>query len=134
MENVFPPALQLDSAAVKTVLIVEDNAMIADILIEFLHEETTYHVLNAFDALAALNLIRTSPPHLVLLDYCLPDMDGLACLGWLRASPGMEQTPVILMSASPPQSVQARTDLAVLEKPFDLDFLLSLIRGLLFEQ
>ena len=46
----------------------------------FRREETTYLVLNAFDALAALDLIRTSPPHLVLLDYSLFGMDGLACL------------------------------------------------------
>ncbi len=60
-------------------------------------------------------------------------LDGLKCLDMLRASKGTEQTPVILMSAAPPQGVQSRTDLALLEKPFEMDILLALIRRLLFE-
>ncbi len=60
-------------------------------------------------------------------------LDGLKCLDMLRASKGTEQTPVILMSAAPPQGVQSRTDLVLLEKPFEMDILLALIRRLLFE-
>jgi CheY-like chemotaxis protein len=40
-------------------------------------------------------------------------LDGLKCLDMLRASKGTEQTPVILMSAAPPQGVQSRTDLVL---------------------
>ena len=76
-------------------------------------------------------MVRTLLPHLVLLDDGLPGMDGLECLDLLRASKGMQQTPVILMSAAPPQSVQARTDLILLEKPFEMESLLTLIRHLL---
>jgi hypothetical protein len=44
---------------------------------------------------------------------------------------GVEQTPVIFMSATPPPNIQARTDLVFLEKPFEMDALLILIRQLL---
>jgi hypothetical protein len=40
-------------------------------------------------------------------------LDGLKCLDMLRASKGTEQTPVILMSAAPPQGVRSRTDLVL---------------------
>ncbi len=66
-------------------------------------------------------------------------MDGLECLDMLRASKGMEQTPVILMSAGLPEGVQkrgrvqARSDLIFLEKPFEMDTLLTLIRQILEE-
>ena len=77
--------------------------------------------------------------HLVLLDYQLPGMSGLECLDMLRASKGMERTPVILMSAALPEGIQARQriqacpDLVFLEKPFEMDTLLTLIRQLLEE-
>ena len=57
----------------------------------------------------------------------------------LRASKGMEQTPVIFMSAGLPEGVekrnliQARSDLAFLEKPFEPDTLLTLMQRLLEE-
>lgn len=50
-----------------------------------------------------------------------------------------KRTPVILMSAAPPegvqmrQHIQARSDLVLLEKPFEMDTLLNLIRQLLEE-
>lgn len=51
----------------------------------------------------------------------------------LRASKGMERTPVILMSVALPEGIQARPDLVFLEKPFEMDALLTLIRQLLEE-
>jgi CheY-like chemotaxis protein len=57
-------------------------------------------------------------PHLILLDYLLPGMDGLECLDRLRENKGVEQTPVIFMSATPPPNIQARTDLVFLECKF----------------
>ncbi len=45
-----------------------------------------------------------------------------------RESKGVEQVPVIFMSATPPQNIQARTDLVFLEKPFEMEALLDLIK------
>jgi DNA-binding response OmpR family regulator len=117
-----------DPAPVKTVLIVEDDAAIGEALSAFLQDATAYQVIQVSDGFEALKVVRTLIPHLILLDYLLPGMDGLECLERLRESKGCEQTPVILMSATPPQNVQARTDLALLEKPFEMDALLDLIK------
>ncbi len=51
----------------------------------------------------------------------------------LRASKGMERTPVILMSVALPEGMQARPDRVFLEKLFEMDTLLTLIRQLLEE-
>lgn len=95
-----------DPAPLKTVLLVEDNVAIRDALTMLLHETTPYQVISVPDGFAALKVVRTLVPHLVLLDYLLPGMGGLECLDMLRASKGMEQTPVILMSAGFPEGVE----------------------------
>lgn len=116
---------------VKTVLIVEDDADIAETLTAILQDATPYQMIHVTDSFAALKVVRTLIPQLVLLDYLLPGMDGLECLDRLRENKGMEQTPVILMSAAFSKGVEARPDLVFLEKPFEMDTLLKLIRRLL---
>ena len=39
-----------------------------------------YQVLHVSDGFAALKMVRTLISQLILLDYLLPDMDGLECL------------------------------------------------------
>src|SRR5689334_11170967 len=113
-----------DPAQVKTVLIVEDDADIGEIIKAILQEETTYQAILVSDGFTALKLVRTLTPHLIVLDYLLPGMNGLECLDRLRESKGMEQTPAILMSASLPKKRPTRDDLVFFEKPFEIDTLL----------
>ena len=115
------------------VLIVEDDMDIRDALTAILRDTTPYQVIDVADGFAALKLVRTLVPQLALLDYLLPGMDGLECLDRLRESKGMEQTPVILMSAAFPKGIETPPDLTFLEKPFEMDTLLDLIRHLLEE-
>jgi DNA-binding NtrC family response regulator len=75
-----------------TVLIVDDEESIRYGLREWLQEEG-YTVVEAPDGRAALELARNEP-HIVLLDYKLPDMDGLSVLKDLKAMPG---NPVVIM-------------------------------------
>jgi DNA-binding response OmpR family regulator len=131
MQDVPSILQEADSASVKMVLIVEDDATIGEALLAFLQEATDYQVTHVSDRFAALKMVRTLIPHLVVLDYQLPGMDGLECLDHLRASKGMEQTPAILMSAALPQNVQVRTDLIFLEKPFEMETFLTLVREFL---
>jgi DNA-binding response OmpR family regulator len=133
MQDTSGSAQESDPANVKTVLIVEDDADIGEALKGILQDATPYQVLHVSDGFAALKLVRTLIPQLVLLDYLLPGMDGLECLDRLRESKGMEQTPVILMSAAFPKGIEARPDLVFLEKPFEMDTLLDKIRHLLSE-
>jgi len=139
MRDASPTLQDRAPAPGKTVLIVEDDADIAEFLTIFLHETTPYQVIHVADSFAALKVVQTITPQLILLDYILSGTSELACLDMLRASKGVERTPVIFMSAAllegvqKRQQVQARSDLVFLEKPFEPDALLTLIRHLLEE-
>lgn len=133
MDVVPEASAQQECAPIKTVLIVEDEPDIAEALSALLKEETPYQVLHVSDGFAALKLVRTIIPHLLILDYRLPAMDGLECLQALRATAGLEQTPVVLMSAHFPTQMKAAPGMVKLPKPFEMDHFLTLVQRLLEE-
>ena len=78
-----------------TVLVVDDEPMLRNLLSHLLHLEG-YKVLEAEDGLTALDVVATEKPDLVLLDVMLPARNGLDVLGDLRRT---SDIPVILVSA-----------------------------------
>lgn len=120
---------------IHTVLIVEDDVSIGEILVQLFRDETSYQVIHVLDGCAALKMVRTVIPSLILLDYQLPNIDGLECLEALRAIKQIENTPIILMSANVPKQARERKDILILEKPFDLEDVLRLVqRTLTFQR
>ena len=79
-----------------SVLVVEDERNLALGLRANLEYEG-YSVIVAESGEAALDVVRTSPPDLVILDLMLPGMDGYQVLGALREM-GMS-VPVLILSA-----------------------------------
>ncbi len=79
----------------RTVLIVEDDAKIADMLANYLHMHGFLTEL-CVDGLDALRRLRSSEPALVLLDLMLPGLDGLAVCNALRE---FSSVPVIMVTA-----------------------------------
>lgn len=71
----------------------------------------------------AIALASAFAPDLVLLDYRMPELSGADLLVELRALPGLEETPILFMTASVmPEQVERLMALgaaAVLAKPFD---------------
>jgi len=106
-----------------TVLVVDDEQYIVDLLAELLEEEG-YAVRRAYDGVAALESITIEPPDLVLSDVMMPRMDGLALVARLRER-GFS-IPIILMSAAVTPRTQDTTFVA---KPFDIDHILGVIAG-----
>src|SRR5918992_101316 len=82
-------------AAPSTVLVVDDEPMLRNLLCRLLRMEG-YEVLEAEDGQAALNLVASEKPDLILLDVMMPARDGLDVLGDLRRT---SDIPVILVSA-----------------------------------
>ena len=79
----------------KTVLIVEDDRNIADLLRLYLEKEG-YEVAIAHDGLRGVELFREKQPSLVLLDLMLPGMDGSAVCRTIRSE---SKTPIIMLTA-----------------------------------
>ncbi len=64
-------------ATTKTILLVEDDSSISSFLEEAIEQETPYRAIVASDSNAALKLVRHFTPCLFILDYGLPDMNGI---------------------------------------------------------
>ena len=79
----------------KTVLIVEDDRNIADLLRLYLEKEG-YEVAIAHDGLRGVELFHEKQPSLVLLDVMLPGMDGWGVCRTIRAE---SKTPIIMLTA-----------------------------------
>ena len=85
--------------AAGTALVVEDDPQIAHIL-RFILEREGYEVHHAADGRSAEALIaKLAAPAIVTLDIMLPHTDGYELLKRIRANPGWEAVPVILLTA-----------------------------------
>ena len=80
----------------KTVLIVEDEKNIVDIL-RFNLERKGYRTLEAYDGEEGLRLARTEKPDLILLDIMLPKMIGFDVCEALRKDG--DNVPILLLTA-----------------------------------
>lgn len=118
-----------------TILIVEDDPEVRDLL-ELLLEEEGYRVAAAPDGIAALNLEAqgTVQPDLILADYNLPNgMDGLQLAAKLREKLG-RQLPVIILTGDISTGTLreiARQNCVQLNKPVKLKELTEVIQRFL---
>ncbi|WP_322867952.1 ATP-binding protein [Aquicoccus sp. G2-2] len=80
------------------ILVVDDNADMRDYLLHLLRGQG-YHVRTAPDGLAALDIIASNPPDIVLCDLMMPRLDGLGLLARLREDEATRELPFIALSA-----------------------------------
>src|SRR5947209_17455287 len=83
---------------IKTILLVEDDSIISDLLTQMIALETPYQVLSAPDALEAIDLVNNIKPQLMILDYWLPFMRGIELYDRLHHTEGLEEVPAIMLS------------------------------------
>lgn len=117
---------------VQTVLVVDDEFGIAEVLAEVLGD-AGYDVVTAIHGRQALERVVARRPDLILLDFMMPVMNGPATLAALAADPGHRTIPVILMSSLPETAVAAQTRgyAAFLRKPFKVAAMLETIARVL---
>lgn len=123
----IPQLKEFNASTAKSILVVEDDAGIRETLREILQEETIHQIFLAQDGESCLKTLQTAKPDLLLLDYRLPDTNGLELLDRIRRIKGYEQIPVVLMSANLTRENITRDHLRYLRKPFDLDELLQMV-------
>ena len=123
---------QKDPTAVKTVFIVEDDEAIGELLVQAIEQETSYQAVLASDGFQALKMLRTVKPDLLILDYGLPDINGLELYDTIHAVKALERLPALIISAETvriQKEVKAR-QLPQLKKPFELTNLFETIERL----
>ena len=114
-----------------TVLVVEDDRNIAELLQLYLEKEG-YAVTIAGDGGQGMEKFRTIQPDLVLLDVMMPVMDGWAVCNAIRAE---SQTPIIMLTAKGEtsdkvQGLKAGAD-DYITKPFEMREVLARIEAVL---
>ena len=82
----------------KRVLVVDDDADMRNLLRQTLEKEHC-QVAEAEDGLAALELLKTQTPDLILLDLEMPRMDGLTFAHEIRAHADWRTIPIVVITA-----------------------------------
>lgn len=111
------------------VLIVEDDAFVAETMAEVLRDEG-YDVAVASDGQQALEwLANNVAPDLILLDLWMPNVDGEEFRQRQLANPALAAIPVVVVSAAADarKRAQALGAATVLQKPVDLVRLLDVV-------
>jgi two-component system phosphate regulon response regulator PhoB len=80
------------------ILIVEDEADVAELIAHHLGK-AGFSVEVTADGLSALNLIKSNPPALVILDLMLPQMSGLDLCRAVKADVRTREVVVLMLSA-----------------------------------
>lgn len=83
--------------ASERILVVEDTELLRRIYQDKLTQEG-YTVHTAGDGIDALNVIRSTPLDLVLLDLIMPRMGGLDVLETIKADPRLSAIPVVILT------------------------------------
>jgi len=84
-----------DNPAVSTVLVVDDEPIVRDVVVRYL-ERDGYGTLEAATGDEARRLLERESPSLVVLDVMLPGLSGLELCRWIRAR---SEVPIVMLTA-----------------------------------
>ncbi len=123
---------QPDPAAVKTVLIVEDNELNMKLFNDLL-EAHGYRVLQTREGLSALDIARRHKPDLILMDIQLPEVSGIEVTKWLKEDDELRSIPVVAVTAfamkGDEQKIREGGCEAYISKPISVASFMSTING-----
>ena len=119
----------------RTIILVEDDPMNAEVLALLLQTETAYDVLSfraGAEIFANVDSIKEKKPVLFLLDYQLSGMTALDVYKRLHSIAGLEKVPAIVVTATTlaEEEKERLQDLGLMliQKPYDIDDLLTAIK------
>jgi signal transduction histidine kinase/CheY-like chemotaxis protein len=108
-----------DLAGELTTILIVDNDPDAQLLFwrMLISAEHGYHILRANNGLEALEILKQQEVDLILLDWAMPEMNGIQFLADKALNPGWSQIPVIVVSERDPLSEQISSNtLTVMRK------------------
>jgi twitching motility two-component system response regulator PilG len=84
-------------AQARTVLVIDDSATIRK-LVAMTLEKQGHRVMEAAEMMEALAKLNEATPDMILLDICLPGMDGYQICKIIKAYPSTKDVPVVMLS------------------------------------
>ena len=120
--TVDDPGKAVEQRTLKTLMYVDDDADIREIVEMSLGLDGDLRVLSSDGGERALVKMRVEKPDLVVLDVMMPNMDGPTMLKRMRADPDLRHIPVIFMTAKSNADETARlreSAIGLIAKPFD---------------
>jgi len=105
----------------KTVLLIDDDTSNLEALGEVLRS-AGYAVVCARNGAEALACLASAQPHVVMVDYVMPRMDGATTVEMLRRHSRLHDVSIVMTSGLPEEVVRPRCgDYDVfLQKPLDI--------------
>jgi CheY-like chemotaxis protein len=102
-----------------TILVVDDEFLIADVL-AFALEDEGFMVVRASNGRKALDVLQRDRPALVITDFMMPVMNGLEFAKAIRDKLDDHAPPIILMSGAQAEIARQNADLfaGIFDKPF----------------
>ncbi len=82
----------------QTVLVVDDDPLILRVVATVLDLEE-FEVVTARSGAEAVEVLRTSTPHVMVADIMMPEMDGFELCEHVRQDPRYARLPIILLTA-----------------------------------
>ena len=82
----------------KTILIVDDSAMICHVVTQIL-KESGYTVVTAKNGQEGCDLAQKHAPHLIIMDVEMPVMDGIQATALIKSNPRTKHIPVLIFTS-----------------------------------
>lgn len=126
-------ASEAPGASGATVLLVDDNAELLDLLARSLRHIGHFTVVQAEDGASGLELALTTRPACIVIDVMMPGLDGYQLVRALRGDPASAGIPVVMLTALAQDANQLGGLLAgadrYLVKPVKIQDLIAAITG-----
>lgn len=120
----------------KRILVVDDDEDFIQFIRDLLGEDERFEIRTAATGYDAGLLTEQFRPHLILLDYLLPDIDGHLVCRRIKANPELKDTKVLIISGVVTQEVEKLSQSGAdgfVKKPFNGHTLVNRMAELLGE-
>ena len=119
----------------KSILIVEDEEDILELLSTIFGDLGDYRIFCARDGEEAIRIARSDNPDIILLDIRLPNISGYAVCKSVKSDPAMSNTKVLIISGMTQNSDRRKAEEmgadGYITKPFDSIALVERVEELL---
>ncbi|MEK7705948.1 MAG: response regulator [Myxococcota bacterium] len=119
----------------KKIMVVEDSPAMRGLIASILGQIEDIEVIEAENGYDALRRLPREAVDLIIMDINMPDINGLELLSFVRKSPSLAQTPVIIVTTEASEQDRKRAQAlganSYVTKPFKPEQLLAAAQQLL---